>query len=400
MITKVVMPQLSLSMRTGIINRWYKHEGDFVRKGDVLCEIEADKASTDFESPVDGYIKKLVAQEGEEFPVREVMLLIGDQADLLTEDSHPQSHTLQVTEAAPVEKQKEVVAPANRKIMATPVAKRLAQELGIDLAQLKGTGPDGMVSKDDVLAAKEALAGTTDRPKNTDKADDTYEAKGIKKIVSDRMRESYQTIPHIHLTLSCNMSRIVEKRVQYNQNSVDRVHLTFTDILVWAVSRTLGKHILLNASFHDGQITTYGSVNVSIAVASEKGLIVPVIKKADQMSLPEIASCRHELVEKVNSGKQTLDDLNGGTFTITNLGMYDIEQFDAIINPGQSAILSAGKIKPTPIADEDGGIAVKPIVTLTLACDHRVADGVDAARFLADLKNLLEDPGEMFAGIV
>ncbi len=400
MITKVVMPQFSLSMRTGIVTRWYKHEGDYVRKGELLCEIEADKASTDFESPAAGYVKKIVAQEGEEFPVREVMIYIGDPTDLVLEERPAPVQTDQKADAAPVGTPKEPAAPANRKVMATPVAKRLAQELGINLTQVKGSGADGMIGREDVLAAKEAQGAAAAQPQSPAGADATFEAKGIKKIVADRMRESYQAAPHIHLTLSCNMSQAVEKRNRSNQSAKDSAHLTFTDILVWAVSRTVGKHPLLNASYQDGQITTHANVNVSIAVASEKGLVVPVIKNAEKMSLSEIAARRQELVERTNSGKQTLDDLSGGTFTITNLGMYEIEQFDAIINPGQSAILSAGKIQPTPIADADGGIAVKPIMILTLACDHRVADGVDAARFLADLKGLLENPEEMFVGAV
>lgn len=253
-----------------------------------------------------------------------------------------------------------------------------------------------MIGKEDVLAAHQAQGAV---PAAAAPAPAAPAVKGIKKLVAERMRESYLDAPHIHLTLTCNMAQAVEKRKAYNERSAGGPHLTVSDLIVWACSRALEKHPLLNASYRDGSIATNSEVNINLAVDSENGLLVPVIRNANRLSVGEIAQRRQELVERAKQGKQTPDDLSGGTFTITNLGMFEIEQFDAIINPGQAAILSVGMVKPTPVVDEVGGIVVRPMMTLTLACDHRIADGADGARFLAAVKAILEKPEEMFAGI-
>lgn len=392
MITKVVMPQLSLSMREGIVNKWYKQEGDFIEKGEVLCEIEADKATTDFEAPASGFIKKIVAEEGREFPVREVMVYLGDAADVIPDDP-PEVAAVSPAGAPPGAPPKESQAQASRKILATPVAKRLAAEHGIDLATLKGSGPEGLIGREDVLAARDAKP-----PAEGARGDETFEPRGIKKLVAERMLESYRSAPHIHLTLSVDMSQAAALRERLNQEPGKRI--TYTDMLVWAIARTLRKHPLLNAVFQGGQITLYAGINVSIAVAAEKGLIVPVIQNADALALAEIAARREALVERAKAGKQTPEDISGGTFTLTNLGMFGVEQFDAIINPGQAAILSVGKIRPSAVVDSEGGIAVRPVATMTLGCDHRVVDGSDGARFLADLQALLEAPEPMAEGLL
>lgn len=396
MITKVVMPQLSLSMREGIVTRWLKKEGDYVNQGEPLCEIEADKASTEIEAPVSGYVKKIVAQEGEEFPVRKVMVYLGDAGDVVPDEELEPGKAAATTQA-PSTPSAEPKAPQKPgRILASPVAKKLAAELGVDLSQVVGTGPDGMIGKEDVLAAHQAQGAV---PAAAAPAPAAPAVKGIKKLVAERMRESYLDAPHIHLTLTCNMAQAVEKRKAYNERSAGGPHLTVSDLIVWACSRALEKHPLLNASYRDGSIATNSEVNINLAVDSENGLLVPVIRNANRLSVGEIAQRRQELVERAKQGKQTPDDLSGGTFTITNLGMFEIEQFDAIINPGQAAILSVGMVKPTPVVDEVGGIVVRPMMTLTLACDHRIADGADGARFLAAVKAILEKPEEMFAGI-
>jgi pyruvate dehydrogenase E2 component (dihydrolipoamide acetyltransferase) len=397
MITKMVMPQLSLSMRTGIVNRWFKQEGEFVRKGEPICELEADKAVTEIESPVSGFIKKILAHEGEEFPVREVMVYIGEEQDTLEEEQAAtgQGILLQTTSSMVVNTDSGVSRKPG-KILASPVAKRLAAELGIDLGTVTGTGPDGLIGKEDVLAAqndaqKQSAAKETVLPGQT-----ITELQGIKKLVAERMQESYRNIPHIHLSLTCNLSKLTALRQKYNEKNIQSTHITYTDILVWACGRALIENRLLNSSFQDGKIVTYSDINIGIAVATKMGLVVPVLHGADRLTLPDIAMIRNELVGRSTRGSQTPQDLQGGTFTISNLGMFAVDQFTAIINPGQAAILSVGRINPSPVADKDGGIAVQPVITLTLACDHRVVDGADGGRFLAAIQANLEGSDGMF----
>jgi pyruvate dehydrogenase E2 component (dihydrolipoamide acetyltransferase) len=391
MITKVVMPQLSLSMREGVVTKWLKKEGDFVEAGEVLCEFEADKASSEIEAPVSGYVLKIVAKEGEEFPVRQVMIYLGDRDDTISDPGEDTE-----IKATPVSKLTKISEERqDRKtgrILASPVAKRLASELGIDLSKVKGTGQDGMISKEDVLNAQERFSNA--EPSSSDK-DVRTELKGIKKIVAERMKDSYLDAPHFRLTLSCDMSKSLDLRKRINDHHTDGSHLTVTDILIWACGRVLERNPLLNASLKDDAILTFANININLAMDTQQGLVVPVIPNANRHTIIEIAEKREELAERVKNGTQAPEDMSGGTFTITNLGMFGIEQFDAIINPGQASILSVGMIKPTPVADKDGGIAIRPIIQLTLACDHRIADGADGARFLSDLKAILEDPEEM-----
>lgn len=393
MITKVVMPQLSLSMREGIVTRWLKKEGEFVKAGEAICEIEADKASTEIEAPVSGYVIKIVAKEGDEFPVREVMVYLGDRGDIITEDFDEVPHKKVAQPSAHAEMSVETPGKQTGRILASPVAKRLAAEFGINLNNVKGSGPDGMIGKEDVLAAKERISTTS--PAVPSHENVTIKFKSIKKIVADRMKESYLDAPHIRLTLSCDMSEALKLRKTFNEQNPNGPHLTISDLVVWACGRTLGNHPLLNAGYKDGTIVTFSHININLAMDTDQGLIAPVISNANHRSLPDVALKRLELAERVRGGSHTQEDLSGGTFTITNLGMFGIEQFDAILNPGQAGILSVGTIKPTPIAENDGGIAIRPILQLTLTCDHRIADGADGARFLVDLKAILENPDDM-----
>jgi pyruvate dehydrogenase E2 component (dihydrolipoamide acetyltransferase) len=284
--------------------------------------------------------------------------------------------------------------------MASPVAKRLAVELGVDLASLTGTGPNGIISRDDVLKASEESGVQKTQSEGLPSVDKEISPIGIKKLVAIRMKESYLDAPHIHLTTSCVMSDASRLRMDLNNKADHSKHVTVTDLILLATGLTLTKHSLLNATFREEKIVTFSDVNVGFAVASEKGLVVPVIRRIDRLSLINVAETRHALAERVQMGSQTLDDLNGGTFTVTNLGMFGIEAFDPIITPGQSGILAVGKIKNSIVISDDGEMRIAPTMTITLACDHRVADGVDGAKFLADLVALLENPESLFAGLL
>jgi pyruvate dehydrogenase E2 component (dihydrolipoamide acetyltransferase) len=404
MSTPVVMPQLSLSMREGIISKWYKSEGDYVQLGEPICIIEGDKATVDVESPVEGYLLKVIAVEGEEFPVKQPMAYIGEKDELVSNSSEKLPGVPSPEQASQVVKPQTThteTSTSDGKIKASPVAKRLAGELGIDLAQLTGTGPGGIIGRDDVLKAKEAASQQSETPPQASpEVDREYVPSGIKKLVAERMKESYTEAPHIHLTLTCEMAEASRLREQVNEKQGSAVHITVTDILLLATGLVLKDHPFLNATYRDEKITTFAEANVGFAVASEKGLIVPVVRQINRLSLLEVAAARQALTDRVRAGTQTPEDLAGGTFTVTNLGMFGIEAFDPIITPGQAGILAAGKVANALLIDEDGRMRVTPTLTLTLACDHRIADGVDGARFLADLKALLENPERLFTGLV
>ncbi len=397
MITKILMPKLNMSMISGLVAKWFKKEGDLVSKGDPICVIEGDKASIELEAPTDGTLIKIVVGEGDESPVLKSIAFIGNIGDdyesMLKEEAMATSSEPVATRATQP-KNTTITEPATPggKVRASPVAKRLAAELNIDLTKVKGTGLDGLIGREDVLAAKELHGEAVASPKTTlPKIAQTVKATGIKAIVANRLKASYLDAPHIHLTLSVDASTMNDFRDKWNQQATEQSRLSVTDILIWGVSRVLVNHTLLNSSFQNGNILTYADINIGFAAATDKGLVAPVIKQADQKSIEQISQERKNLVERVKTGKQTPSDLEGGTFTITNLGMLEIDAFDPILSPGHSGILSVGKARLMPMVNEDNSIVAKLMITLTLACDHRVADGIDGARFLADLKAFLED---------
>lgn len=406
MITKVVMPQLSLSMSFGIVTQWYKDVGDYVREGEPLCVIEGDKATVDVEAPVSGYLKKTTARLGEEFPVKQAMAYIGDEddvVDVVDEEIEADKERSETEETAPQPTSATASSPAARGaggVKASPIAKRLAAESGIDLSTIQGTGPGGRITRDDVLAAREALGEESqDFAPEWPIPGTTIEVTGIKKLVGERMRQSYLDAPHIHLSTTCDVSEVVRLREEVNSRAEDGSRITFTDILLWSVSRALETHRFLNATMKESQIILLEEINIGVAVATDKGLIVPNIRKVNTLTLSEIAKARDVLVERAKNGKQTPDDLAGGTFTVTNLGMYDVDFFEPIITPGQSAILATGRIKKEIALSDTGEVVQKPTMIITLACDHRIVDGVDGARFLSDLKEIIENPAPMFEGL-
>lgn len=406
MLTEVIMPQFSLSMQIGTIVEWYKAEGEHVEKGELLCEVEGDKATVGVEAPVSGILKKIVAVQGEEFAVKRVMAYIGAAEDVVAGAAGATA-----TAASPAAKPEPAGPIATRATQqavtgrASPVAKRLASELKIDLALLTGTGPDGLISKDDVLRAKVAQEERATSPDQAQDATALTASKeverdvpvtGVKKLVGERMLASYREIPHIHLTAKCQITEAMAARRRLNELPDGRVHVTVTDLLLWAASRALVKHKLLNSAFRDGAIQIFRQVNLGIAVAAEQGLIVGTIPSAESLNLYEIAQRRQEVVDRITAGKQTPADTANATFTITNLGMLGVLAFDPIVPPDNVAILGVGKVTNEVLVDDAGHMGIEATLLVTLACDHRAADGVDAAHFLADLVTILEHPEEMF----
>jgi pyruvate dehydrogenase E2 component (dihydrolipoamide acetyltransferase) len=402
-ITKVVMPQLSLSMSVGVVTQWYKNVGDYVRQGEPLCIIEGDKATVDVEAPASGYLKKTTANIGEEFPVKQVMAYIGDKDDVVDEEIETGEKRSPGGETPLPATSTAISSPSTSEaggFKASPIAKRLAAEFGIDLSTVQGTGPGGRITRDDVLAAKDALGQVSQEPlPGTPITGTTIEVTGIKKLVGERMRQSYLDAPHIHLSMTCDVSEAVRLREEANNRLNNGPRITFTDILLWSASRALEKHPLLNATLNENKINLLDEINIGVAVATDKGLVVPNIRKVNTLSLSQIAAARETLVERAMDGKQTPDDLAEGTFTVTNLGMFGVDSFDPIITPGQSAILAIGKIRHELSLHDTGEVVQIPTIIVTLACDHRIVDGVDGARFLSDLKGIIENPALMFEGL-
>ncbi len=413
MIKEVLLPKLGLTMEAGTILSWLKKEGDYVEKGEPLFEIETDKTAQVLESFHSGYIKKILVDEGQEVPIKTVIAYIGDREDRVDTDAGGVKKEVMAA-AKPAEISGKVyTVPGSKKrprINASPLAKRLAAELGVDLSGLTGSGPDGRIGKEDVLAASERIkktgAADIQAEKMAGEADIHVEKMaikvasrkkltGIKRIVAERIKASYLDAPHIHLELSADMTGAENIRTGMNSNSGGQVHITFTDILTAVVAKTIRKNIYINSTLEEGSVVVFDEINIGIATATERGLVVPVLKNADRLSLKEISELRHSLIERTIKGRQTPEDLSGGTFTITNLGMFGIESFKPVLNPGQAAILAVGKILKTPVADDAGTVSVKPVMKLSLACDHRIVDGAEGAKFLSDLKEIIENPADL-----
>jgi pyruvate dehydrogenase E2 component (dihydrolipoamide acetyltransferase) len=381
MLKEVLMGKIGLTMESGTIVGWLKDEDEYVEMGDPLFEVETDKATQVIESFHSGYLKKIVVRAGQEVPVRTVIAYIGEKDDTLRETPAPKDESAGTTGVSA----KRVPAPERQgqpRTNASPLAKRLAADLGIDLSLVRGTGPEGRIGKDDVIAAKDLIGKegapggvpgelSAERFPSQMKVASKEKLSGIRKVVAERMTASFSEAPHIHLELYADMTAASRLRERMNKDESPSGHLTYSDILIWASARTIRKHLHINATFRDGTIITFDEINIGLAVAMERGLVVPVVRNADSLTLADITRSRAELVERTKAGKQTPDDLTGGTFTITNLGMFGIVSFKPILNTGQAATLAVGQIAKTPVVEDDGSVQVRPIANLSLALDHR-----------------------------
>ena len=386
MIIAVKLAKIGLTMETGIIRQWLKAEGDFVEQDDPLLEVETDKSVNTVESFYTGYLKKIVVPEGAEVPVETIIAYIGDKDDevpaVVEMDNRAPPIPPAATEQSPVEKSGP--APAGR-TNASPLARRLAAEKGIDLSTVNGTGPGGRIGREDVLAA--AAASPVD-DENKPAPGGGMEAEelplnGLRRLVAERTKASYLDAPHIYLQVSVDVAEMERLRTRLNAENNKDNHLTVTDFLVRASAIALKNNPRLNAAIQGYTVRLFKAVNVGIAVSTGDGLVVPVIKECERISLVDIAARRKELIDRARAGRQTMEDLSAGTFTVTNLGMFGIDSFQPILNPGQSAILSVGAISRAPIIAESGELKTASLMKLTLACDHRVVDGAEGARLLA-----------------
>jgi pyruvate dehydrogenase E2 component (dihydrolipoamide acetyltransferase) len=435
--SEVVMPRLSDSMEEGTILSWLKQVGDEVAVGDELVEIETDKANMAYESDVAGTLQEILAKEGETLPIGAPIARIGENGTAEGQIAEPagpaaagdppplarQGGVPPTTSPTGGSKEADAKGPAapaaadGERIKASPLARRLARERGLDLSELKGSGPAGRIVKADVEGAESPVgdvvggtpsdvvdgggspaaagpAGLAPGPSvETAKGEtETRELNKLQQTIARRMAESKATAPHFYLTIEIDMGKAVEARAALKAAAKEGdVVPSFNDMVVKACAIALREFPKANGAYRDGRFELYSRVNVGIAVAAEGALVVPTIFDADKKGLRQIAADARAVAAKVRDGSVTPPELSGGTFTVSNLGMYGIDSFEAVINMGQAAILAVGAIREAP-AVRNGQVVPAQLMKATIACDHRILYGAEGAEFLARVKVLLEEP--------
>ncbi len=448
MAVSVIMPALEMAQETGTLLRWLKGDGELVTKGEPLMEIETDKVTVEIEAPASGILGGILAKEGDVVPVGQTIAWILAPGETLPTNAapalsgqtasqgqasastpghgHAQETTLTIQatplarrmaeehgidlaqirhdgkriEKADVEaylrQQEQASREADvqaletrpRLVPASPKARRLAHERGLDLALIRGSGPEGAVVSADVLAAAKAP-----------EEESTFESVGTTwRIMAERMLSSWTSVPHFYLVREVDASSLIQWRQQITPIVERRsgIKPTYTDLLVKLLGFALRNHPRLNSTWANGSILHHQEINVGIATAIDEGLIVPVIRGADSASISQIATQRHDLVERAKKRALRPQDITGGTFTLSNLGMYNVDAFNAIINAPQAAILAVGRIAERVVA-VNGQVVIRPMMVLTLSCDHRLVDGARAALFLDELAGLINDPWALLA---
>ncbi len=409
---QIFMPALSPTMTEGKIVAWHRQPGDPVQAGDVMAEIETDKATMEIEAVDDGTMGRILVAAGTEgVAVNTLIALLleegeGDEAlDAVSGDLPPS------TAPQPVAPKPAAAAPAapdrdGGRVFASPLARRMAHQAGLDLTAISGTGPNGRIVKVDIEAV---IAAGTDRPQPSVPVAPTPPAAAappappataqfedrpnstMRKVIARRLAESKQTAPHFYLSMDCELDALLEVRRTLNARLDDTARISVNDMVIRAAALALGQVPEANASWSEDAIRVYGSVDISVAVAIDGGLITPVIRNAQHKGLSQIAAEMKELAARARDGKLAPEEYQGGTFSISNLGMYGVREFAAVINPPQGAILAVGEGSKRPVVRDDA-LAIATVMTCTLSVDHRVVDGAVGARLLAAFKRLVEDP--------
>src|SRR5437773_3796816 len=410
MATKVHMEALSPTMEEGRLVKWTKREGDAVKTGETLAEVETDKAVMELVARADGQLIKVVAAEGSTVPVGNVVAYIGAPGEKVDGASsaapaapQPPAVSRQPSAGAPPTPVPGAVAADAARVKASPLAKRIAQEAGVDLKLVTGSGPGGRVVKRDLERAPAGSAGPATQPsvplptprspvpERSGAAYDDVPLTQIRKTIAKRLATSLGPIPHFFLTTDVDMERATEARGALNQQLGDQGKVSFNDIVIKAVALALTKHRACNAWFQDDHIRYWNEVHIGVAVAVDDGLITPVVRNADRKSLTEIGREARELADKARNRRLQPNEYTGATFSISNLGMFDIDQFTAVINPPEAGIIAIGSIVQKAVV-VDGHLAPGRRMRITMSCDHRVIDGATGAAFLRTLKQMLENP--------
>jgi pyruvate dehydrogenase E2 component (dihydrolipoamide acetyltransferase) len=435
---EIQMPKLSDTMTEGTLVAWKKKKGDHVSAGEVLAEIETDKATMEWESPEDGTLTEIYVQEGGKVNVGDRIAFIGGEAEGAPKQEAPAKKEekpkpaeqkekrpqVESEKPAPTEaKDKETAAPQQKKtiaagappvakaekpeearVKASPVARRVAAELGVDLSSVKGTGPEGRVTETDVRAAAKSVAVLAERGGATTESKPVPAIKaggstriqlsGMRKIIAQRLVESLGPVPHFYLTIDIDAGPLMEARAELKSagEGADAAKITVNDFVLKAAVQAAIKVPRVNASFEGEAIVQYADVDLGIAVAIEDGLLTPVLRAAQNKSLREISEIAKDLAHRARNKRMKPEEFQGGTFTVSNLGGMGIDSFSAVINPPQSFILAVGKITKVPVIDDCDQIVVGHRMSLTMSCDHRVIDGALGAEYLKELRHLLENP--------
>lgn len=420
MAIKIEMPKLSDTMEEGVIAKWNVKEGDKISAGDIIAEVETDKATMDVEAFDDGTLLKIIPQEGDAVPLGGLIAVIGEEGEDISDildgaggggssesSSSDDSDKKEENESEEKEEKKsdqkseskETSSESdNGRVKASPLAKKMAEDKGIDLTSVQGSGPDGRVVKKDIEDYKGGSSLSKPSSSSTvSKSFESLESKEVKvsqmrKVIARRLSESKFTNPHFYETIDIDMKAAMAARSSMNE--ANDVKISFNDIVVKACAIALTRHQAINSSWHDDVIKEHGDVHVAVAVAIDEGLMTPVINHADKKGLSEISSETRELAGLARDRKLQPEQMEGSTFTISNLGMFGIEEFTAIINPPNACILAVGAIRDVPVV-ENGAVVPGKRMKITLSSDHRIVDGAKAAQFLNTVKNLLENPLSM-----
>jgi pyruvate dehydrogenase E2 component (dihydrolipoamide acetyltransferase) len=380
--TEVVMPRLDPGMQTGKIVQWLKKEGELVQRGEPILVVEGEKTTFEVEAPDTGVLTKILAEVGADVPVTQPVAVIGEGG--VRSQAATTVETVGKAKPTITERPARSTTPRER-VVASPAARRLALEHGINIRVLSGTGPGGRITQEDVLAAVRQVPASKQGSSKARQPNVLRKTKleGVRKAVAERLGFTARTAVPVILTMEADATKLVTLK---NKES----GISFTAFAVKAVAKALEKHSAINSTIEGDEITTYSDINIAVAINTEQGLVAPVIQHANRKSPKEINADIETLTEKAKQNRLTVEDLTGGTFTISNLGAHDIETFAPVINPPQCAILGLGRIAYKPFALGEQ-ISARPVTTMTLVFDHRVVDGVPAARFLQEVKRNLED---------
>jgi pyruvate dehydrogenase E2 component (dihydrolipoamide acetyltransferase) len=415
MAIEILMPALSPTMKEGNLAKWLKKEGDSVESGEVIAEIETDKAIMEVEAIDDGILAKIVVSEGtKNVKVNDLIAIIAeeredkDAAIAEIESKKPQTPEPQKQEELkeePTKEKSEDIAleksSNGKRIFASPLARRIAAQEKIDISKIEGSGPRGRIVKYDIESFLSQVNSSNISQTYVPQADKEVPISGMRQVIADRLVESKQQIPHFYLDIECVVDKFLDFREDINssapldENGKPEFKISINDMLIKASALALNKNSKVNSAWFGDKIIQFGGVDISVAVAIEDGLMTPIVKNADRKNMIQISTEVKELVKKAQSQRLKPEEYQGGGFSISNLGMYSIKSFYAIINPPQSCILSVGNTREVPMFDKSGNVVKRQVMNISLSCDHRVVDGATAAIFLNTLKEFIENPSLM-----
>lgn len=394
MITKILMPQAGQDMETGRIVRWNKKEGERVKKGDVLCEVETEKAVVEVPSPADGILLKILYADDSEVKILSEIGFIGEESDILMDLDKAEVHKTQPSDLIDQRKEKIIVTPAGKaeRIRISPKARKIAIENNLPIEKITGSGPMGRIVEKDVLdflrnqPRQDSLPPLQSVPQQSG----VIPLNKIRRVTAQRLQQSKQTIPHFYISISVDMTAALKKQKELNEkyNLLKGETISVNDFIIRACALSLKEFPQMNSTYADDGLHLSENIDIGVAVALEDGLVVPVIENCDRLQLKELSARLRQVVQAARLGRQSIT--RPGRFTISNLGMYQVDEFSAIINPPEVGILAVGTIRKQLQVSEEGSISIRDMMKMTLSVDHRVADGVMAAKFLNRIRQILE----------